>query len=119
MLILDEPTRGIDVGAKYEIYTIINRLAAEGIVFIGPPSKAIHAMGSKADSKRIMKAAGVKLDLPGGVSPEMMKKIQDQAMLSVIQPPRRGPATGATRVITTHGSADILAKHLRELGYAK
>ena len=30
VLILDEPTRGIDVGAKYEIYTIINRLASEG-----------------------------------------------------------------------------------------
>jgi len=29
-LILDEPTRGIDVGAKYEIYTIINQLAAAG-----------------------------------------------------------------------------------------
>ena len=30
VLILDEPTRGIDVGAKYEIYCIINQLAAEG-----------------------------------------------------------------------------------------
>ena len=30
VLILDEPTRGIDVGAKYEIYTIINRLVSEG-----------------------------------------------------------------------------------------
>ncbi len=30
VLILDEPTRGIDVGAKYEIYSIINQLAAEG-----------------------------------------------------------------------------------------
>ena len=30
ILILDEPTRGIDVGAKFEIYTIINRLAEEG-----------------------------------------------------------------------------------------
>ncbi|MFE6078414.1 multiple monosaccharide ABC transporter ATP-binding protein [Paenibacillus sp. NPDC057886] len=30
ILILDEPTRGIDVGAKFEIYTIIHRLAAEG-----------------------------------------------------------------------------------------
>ena len=30
LLILDEPTRGIDVGAKYEIYGIIQRLAAEG-----------------------------------------------------------------------------------------
>ncbi|WP_407665276.1 MULTISPECIES: multiple monosaccharide ABC transporter ATP-binding protein [Microbacterium] len=30
LLILDEPTRGIDVGAKYEIYAIINELAAQG-----------------------------------------------------------------------------------------
>jgi len=30
IMILDEPTRGIDVGAKYEIYLIINRLVAEG-----------------------------------------------------------------------------------------
>ncbi|MFE0102525.1 multiple monosaccharide ABC transporter ATP-binding protein [Streptomyces sp. NPDC059009] len=36
VLILDEPTRGIDVGAKYEIYTVIDRLAAQGkaVVFI-------------------------------------------------------------------------------------
>ena len=30
VLVLDEPTRGIDVGAKFEIYTIINELAAQG-----------------------------------------------------------------------------------------
>ena len=30
VLILDEPTRGIDVGAKYEIYTIMNQLADQG-----------------------------------------------------------------------------------------
>jgi putative multiple sugar transport system ATP-binding protein len=36
VLILDEPTRGIDVGAKFEIYTIINKLADEGksVIFI-------------------------------------------------------------------------------------
>lgn len=36
VLLLDEPTRGIDVGAKYEIYTIINELANQGkcVVFI-------------------------------------------------------------------------------------
>ncbi|WP_327371563.1 multiple monosaccharide ABC transporter ATP-binding protein [Streptomyces sp. NBC_01217] len=36
VLILDEPTRGIDVGAKYEIYTVIDKLAAQGkaVVFI-------------------------------------------------------------------------------------
>jgi ABC-type sugar transport system ATPase subunit len=30
LFILDEPTRGIDVGAKYEVYKLVNRLAAEG-----------------------------------------------------------------------------------------
>ena len=30
VIFLDEPTRGIDVGSKYEIYTIINKLAAQG-----------------------------------------------------------------------------------------
>ena len=30
VLILDEPTRGIDVGAKYEIYTIVNKMVASG-----------------------------------------------------------------------------------------
>ena len=36
VLILDEPTRGIDVGAKYEIYTIINELSAQekGVIMI-------------------------------------------------------------------------------------
>ncbi|GHV40248.1 xylose ABC transporter ATP-binding protein [Spirochaetia bacterium] len=34
ILILDEPTRGIDVGAKHEIYLIINNLAAQGIACV-------------------------------------------------------------------------------------
>lgn len=34
VLILDEPTRGIDVGAKYEIYKLINDLAAEGLAIL-------------------------------------------------------------------------------------
>ena len=34
VLILDEPTRGVDVGAKSEIYTIMNNLAKEGVSII-------------------------------------------------------------------------------------
>ena len=30
ILIMDEPTRGIDVGAKYEIYCLINQMVAQG-----------------------------------------------------------------------------------------
>ncbi|MDN4609364.1 multiple monosaccharide ABC transporter ATP-binding protein [Arthrobacter burdickii] len=45
VLILDEPTRGIDVGAKYEIYTIINRLAAEGKAVIVISSELPELLG--------------------------------------------------------------------------
>jgi putative multiple sugar transport system ATP-binding protein len=45
ILILDEPTRGIDVGAKYEIYTIINRLAAEGKAVIVISSELPEILG--------------------------------------------------------------------------
>ena len=45
VLILDEPTRGIDVGAKYEIYTIINRLASEGKAIILISSELPEILG--------------------------------------------------------------------------
>jgi len=45
VLILDEPTRGIDVGAKYEIYTIINRLAAEGKAIVVISSELPELLG--------------------------------------------------------------------------
>ena len=34
VLILDEPTRGVDVGAKAEIYALMDRLAAEGLAIL-------------------------------------------------------------------------------------
>ena len=45
VLILDEPTRGIDVGAKYEIYTIIAGLAAEGKAIIVISSEMPELLG--------------------------------------------------------------------------
>ena len=45
VLILDEPTRGIDVGAKYEIYTIINSLVAEGKSVIMISSELPEVLG--------------------------------------------------------------------------
>jgi putative multiple sugar transport system ATP-binding protein len=45
VLILDEPTRGIDVGAKYEIYTIIAQLAAEGKCVIMISSEMPELLG--------------------------------------------------------------------------
>jgi len=45
VLILDEPTRGIDVGAKFEIYNIISRLAAEGKCIIMISSEMPELLG--------------------------------------------------------------------------
>jgi putative multiple sugar transport system ATP-binding protein len=45
VLILDEPTRGIDVGAKYEIYGIINRLAEEGKAVVVISSEMPELLG--------------------------------------------------------------------------
>ena len=45
ILILDEPTRGIDVGAKYEIYTIINEMAAQGKAVIVISSEMPELLG--------------------------------------------------------------------------
>ena len=45
ILILDEPTRGIDVGAKYEIYTIMNRLIEQGMSIIMISSELPEVLG--------------------------------------------------------------------------
>jgi putative multiple sugar transport system ATP-binding protein len=45
ILILDEPTRGIDVGAKYEIYTIMNRLVEQGMSIIMISSELLEILG--------------------------------------------------------------------------
>lgn len=45
VLILDEPTRGIDVGAKYEIYTLMNRLVEEGMSIIMISSELPEVLG--------------------------------------------------------------------------
>ena len=45
LLILDEPTRGIDVGAKFEIYSLINRLVAQGISIIMISSELLEVLG--------------------------------------------------------------------------
>lgn len=45
VLILDEPTRGIDVGAKFEIYNIINQLKQEGVAIIMVSSELPEILG--------------------------------------------------------------------------
>ena len=51
ILILDEPTRGVDIGAKKEIYSIINQLAKKGVAIIMVSSELPEVLGM---SDRIM-----------------------------------------------------------------
>jgi ribose transport system ATP-binding protein len=45
VLLFDEPTRGIDVGSKVEIYRLINRLAAEGKAILMISSELPEILG--------------------------------------------------------------------------
>ena len=45
VLILDEPTRGVDVGAKKEIYQLINKFKAEGMSIILVSSEMPEVLG--------------------------------------------------------------------------
>src|SRR6185436_13268242 len=45
VLILDEPTRGIDVGAKVEIYELMNRLTAQGAAILMISSELPEVLG--------------------------------------------------------------------------
>ena len=51
ILILDEPTRGVDIGAKKEIYSVINDLAAKGVAVVMVSSELPEVLGM---SDRIM-----------------------------------------------------------------
>jgi D-xylose transport system ATP-binding protein len=51
ILIMDDPTRGIDVGAKYEIYKLMNDLAERGISIIMISSELEEVLGM---SDRVM-----------------------------------------------------------------
>jgi ribose transport system ATP-binding protein len=45
VLLLDEPTRGIDVGAKQEIYQLMERLAADGVAILFVSSEMEEILG--------------------------------------------------------------------------
>jgi ribose transport system ATP-binding protein len=45
VLILDEPTRGVDIGAKKEIYNIMNQLTAEGVTILMISSELPEILG--------------------------------------------------------------------------
>lgn len=63
VLILDEPTRGVDVGAKKEIYSIINELAARGVAILMISSELPEVIGM-ADRVLVMHEGKLTADVP-------------------------------------------------------
>ena len=64
VLILDEPTRGVDVGAKVEMYNIINTLAEEGIAVVMISSDMPEIIGM-SDRVLVMRQGEIKGELHG------------------------------------------------------
>jgi putative multiple sugar transport system ATP-binding protein len=63
ILILDEPTRGIDVGAKYEIYTIMNSLVQQGMSILMISSELPEILGM-SDRVYVVSSGKISGELP-------------------------------------------------------
>ena len=85
LLILDEPTRGVDVGAKAEIYAIVDDLAASGVAVLIVSSEMPELLGL---ADRIYVMAG------GRLTGELSRaEASEEAILALAmtEPPRPGP----------------------------
>lgn len=82
ILILDEPTRGVDVGAKFEIYGLIRKLAAQGtaILLVSSELPEVLAMSDRLVVMRAKKA--VKEFECGGLTPEVVMRYATGAISS-------------------------------------
>ena len=69
VLLLDEPTRGVDVGAKAEIYKVIGDLAAEGLGVVVVSSYLPEVLGL-ADRVLVMREGSVAGELPAAGATE-------------------------------------------------
>jgi len=86
VLMLDEPTRGIDVGAKYEIYTIINDLAAQGKGVIVISSEMPELLGM-CDRIYVMNEGKFVDEMPaeGATQEKIMASIMRQYTVGTLQ----------------------------------
>jgi ribose transport system ATP-binding protein len=80
VLIFDEPTRGIDVGAKVEIYKLMNQLAAQGVAIIMVSSELPEVLGM---SDRILVLRGGRLTGELQRSTATQEKIMEYATVGV------------------------------------
>ena len=84
ILIFDEPTRGIDVGAKSEIYRLLNALAAQGkaIIVISSELPEVLRLSHRIAVMCEGRLTGV---LPGGASQEEIMRLATQRQSAVVE----------------------------------
>ena len=85
VLILDEPTRGIDVGAKFEIYNIMNELAAQGHGVVMISSEMPELLGM-CDRIYVMNEGRIAGELTGA------EASQERIMALILQDGMKGEA---------------------------
>ena len=86
VLILDEPTRGIDVGAKFEIYSLMAKLAAEGLCIVMISSELTELLGL-SDRVYVMNEGRFVAELPTS------EATQERVMRAIVN--NKGLATAA------------------------
>ena len=69
VVLLDEPTRGIDVGAKLAVYELMRQLAAEGVAILMVSSELPEVIGM-SDRILVMRDGRLVGELPAGTSEE-------------------------------------------------
>ncbi|MHC5723714.1 MAG: sugar ABC transporter ATP-binding protein [Nostoc sp.] len=73
VLMLDEPTRGVDIGAKSEIYRIMSELAAQGVAILMVSSELAEIVGM-SDRVLVMREGQLVGELDGSVGKEITQE---------------------------------------------
>ena len=110
VLILDEPTRGIDVGAKLEIYTLMNKMVEEGMCIIMISSELPEVLGM-SDRLYVMSEGQITGELDASEATE--EKVMKMAINSSVddeQPPAAEPAEEEVTKTATVETVDESAK---------
>ncbi|WP_277278429.1 ATP-binding cassette domain-containing protein, partial [Thalassospira lucentensis] len=96
VIILDEPTRGVDVGAKSEIYRLIDGLAQQGIAIMMISSELPEIIG--VSDRVLVMREGV---IAGEISPQDGKAIEQEDIMRLSTGPSASPSGDHPRQTVT------------------
>jgi ABC-type sugar transport system ATPase subunit len=82
IVVLDEPTRGVDVGSKEQIYDFVREMAATGVAFLLISSELVEVLGL-SDRILVMADGALVDELPAGASEEQVMRCITTSALPV------------------------------------